>query len=100
MKNQPDINAIALERWQIKKLHSDQRSIIENVLAGNDTFGLLATGAGKSICYQLPGYLLEGVCVVVSPLIALMEDQMNQLKIRGFKVVGLFGAINQETIIQ
>jgi len=100
LKNQPDIGAIALERWQIKKLHSDQRSIIENVLAGNDTFGLLATGAGKSICYQLPGYLLEGVCVVVSPLIALMEDQMNQLKIRGFKVVGLFGAINQETIIQ
>ena len=100
MKNQPDIDAIALERWQIKKLHSDQRSIIENVLAGNDTFGLLATGAGKSICYQLPGYLLEGVCVVVSPLIALMEDQMNQLKIRGFKVVGLFGAINQDTIIQ
>lgn len=100
MKNQPDIDAIALERWQIKKLHSDQRSIIENVLAGNDTFGLLATGAGKSICYQLPGYLLEGVCVVVSPLIALMEDQMNQLKIRGFKVVGLFGTMNQETIIQ
>lgn len=100
MKKQPDINAIALERWQIKQLHSDQRSIIENVLAGNDTFGLLATGAGKSICYQLPGYLLEGVCVVVSPLIALMEDQMNQLKSRGFKVVGLFGTMNQETIIQ
>ncbi len=100
MKNQPDIDAIALERWQIKQLHSDQRSIIENVLAGNDTFGLLATGAGKSICYQLPGYLLEGVCIVVSPLIALMEDQMNQLKSRGFKVVGLFGTINQETIIQ
>ena len=100
MKNKPDIDAIALERWQIKQLHSDQRSIIENVLAGNDTFGLLATGAGKSICYQLPGYLLEGVCIVVSPLIALMEDQMNQLKSRGFKVVGLFGTINQETIIQ
>ena len=100
MKNKPDIDAIALERWQIKQLHSDQRSIIENVLAGNDTFGLLATGAGKSVCYQLPGYLLEGVCIVVSPLIALMEDQMNQLKSRNFKVVGLFGTINQETIIQ
>ena len=100
MKNKPDIDAIALERWQIKQLHSDQRSIIENVLAGNDTFGLLATGAGKSVCYQLPGYLLEGVCIVVSPLIALMEDQMNQLKSRDFKVVGLFGSINQETIIQ
>ena len=100
MNNKPDIDAIAFERWQIKQLHSDQRSIIENVLAGNDTFGLLATGAGKSICYQLPGYILEGVCIVVSPLIALMEDQMNQLKNRGFKVVGLFGTINQETIIQ
>ena len=100
MKNKPDIDEIALERWQIKQLHSDQRSIIENILAGYDTFGLLATGAGKSVCYQLPGYLLEGVCVVVSPLIALMEDQMNQLKSRDFKVIGLFGTINQETIIQ
>lgn len=100
MKNKPDIDAIALERWQIKQLSSDQRSIIENVLAGNDTFGLLATGAGKSVCYQLPAYLLEGVCIVVSPLIALMEDQMNQLKRRDFKAIGLFGNINQETIIQ
>ena len=100
MKNKPDIDKIALERWQIKQLHSDQRSIIENVLAGNDTFGLLATGAGKSVCYQLPGYLLEGVCIVLSPLIALMEDQMNQLKSRGFKAIGLFGTVNQETIIQ
>jgi ATP-dependent DNA helicase RecQ len=100
LKNKPDIDAIALERWQIKQLHSNQRSIIENVLAGNDTFGLLATGAGKSVCYQLPGYLLEGICIVVSPLIALMEDQMNQLKSRDFKVIGLFGTINQETIIQ
>ncbi len=100
MNIKPDIDAIALERWQIKELHSDQRSIIENVLSGNDTFGLLATGAGKSICYQLPGFLLEGVCIVVSPLIALMEDQINQLKDRGFKAIGLFGSINQETIIQ
>jgi ATP-dependent DNA helicase RecQ len=100
LKNKPDIDAIALERWQIKQLSSDQRSIIENVLAGNDTFGLLATGAGKSVCYQLPAYLLEGVCIVVSPLIALMEDQMNQLKRRDFKAIGLFGNINQETIIQ
>ena len=100
MKLKPDIDKIALERWQIRQLHPNQKTIIESTLAGNDTFGLLATGAGKSICYQLPGFVLEGICIVISPLIALMEDQINQLKNRDFKAIGLFGAINQETIIQ
>lgn len=100
MKLKPDIDKIALERWQIRQLHPNQKTIIESTLAGNDTFGLLATGAGKSICYQLPGLVLEGICIVISPLIALMEDQINQLKNRDFKAIGLFGAINQETIIQ
>jgi len=100
LKLKPDIDKIALERWQIRQLHPNQKTIIESTLAGNDTFGLLATGAGKSICYQLPGFVLEGICIVISPLIALMEDQINQLKNRDFKAIGLFGAINQETIIQ
>lgn len=62
-----------------------QEAIIEAVLAGRDTLGVLATGTGKSLCYQLPGYLLEGLVVVVSPLISLMEDQLDQLQQLGEK---------------
>lgn len=62
-----------------------QAELVSAVLAGRDTLGVLATGTGKSLCYQLPGYLLEGLVVVVSPLISLMEDQLDQLQQLGEK---------------
>ncbi|QDP40494.1 RecQ family ATP-dependent DNA helicase [Radiobacillus deserti] len=64
-----------------------QREIIEDVLAGKDVLGILPTGSGKSICYQLPARLLTGTVVVISPLISLMIDQVKQLKATGFKEV-------------
>ncbi|WP_083964368.1 DNA helicase RecQ [Shimazuella kribbensis] len=57
-----------------------QQQIVESVLAGNDTFGILPTGGGKSICYQIPAMLLDGITVVVSPLISLMKDQVDSLR--------------------
>ncbi|TCT25609.1 ATP-dependent DNA helicase RecQ [Melghiribacillus thermohalophilus] len=64
-----------------------QEEIITEVLKGNDVLGILPTGTGKSLCYQLPALLTEGVTVVVSPLISLMVDQVKQLRMRGIKNV-------------
>lgn len=64
-----------------------QKETIESVLAGQDTLSMLATGTGKSICYQLPTYLLKKPTVIVSPLVSLMQDQVEQLKVNGEKRV-------------
>ena len=58
----------------------NQEAIIQNVLDGNDTFVLMPTGGGKSLCYQLPSIILEGTAVVISPLIALMKNQVDAMR--------------------
>jgi len=72
-----------------------QKEIIDHVLSGRDALALLPTGGGKSICYQVPGLMLDGLCIVISPLIALIKDQVEQLKQRGVKAIGLTGGISQ-----
>jgi ATP-dependent DNA helicase RecQ len=67
----------------LAKLRPGQREVIEQVLAGRDTLAIMPSGAGKSLCYQLPALLLRGTTVVVSPLIALMKDQADKLEARG-----------------
>lgn len=75
-----------------------QEDIINSVLAGNDTLALLPTGGGKSVCFQVPALLREGVCIVVTPLIALMNDQVNQLKKRGIQAVAVHSAMSRQEI--
>lgn len=74
------IEQILEHYWGYKKFRPFQKEIIESVVAGKDTIALLPTGGGKSLCFQLPSLINEGITVVVSPLIALMQDQITQLK--------------------
>lgn len=73
-----------------------QRQVIENVLARHDTLVVMPTGGGKSICYQIPALIFEGLTVVVSPLIALMKDQVDQLAALGFQAVFLNSSLSAE----
>lgn len=71
--------------WGFSEFRPKQQEIVNSILAKNDTIALLPTGGGKSVAFQVPGLFFEGICIVVSPLIALMEDQVSNLKDRGIK---------------
>lgn len=75
-----------------------QADIIQSVLNGNDTMALLPTGGGKSLCFQIPALINDGICIVVSPLIALMKDQVAQLKKRNIKAAAIFSGLTYSEI--
>jgi superfamily II DNA helicase RecQ len=75
------------EVFRIRELRPGQAEIIESVLAGRDTLAIMPTGSGKSLTYQLPALVLPGPTLVVSPLLALIEDQFNKLKAAGIAIV-------------
>ena len=84
--------------WKHSAFRKPQDEIIQSVLDGNDTFALLPTGGGKSVCYQVPGMMSSGITLVISPLIALIKDQVNNLQQKDIKSVALIGGINQNEI--
>jgi ATP-dependent DNA helicase RecQ len=84
------------QTFGIERLRPGQRAVIDRVLAGRNTLAIMPTGAGKSLCYQLPAQLLPGRTLVVSPLIALMKDQVEAMRERGIAAVQLNSAIDSE----
>ncbi|WP_418499176.1 RecQ family ATP-dependent DNA helicase [Flagellimonas sp.] len=90
---QKETTAILKEFWGHDGFRGSQKAIIDTVLSGRDVLALMPTGGGKSICYQVPTLAQEGICIVVSPLVALIQDQVAQLKKRGIKAIALTGGI-------
>jgi ATP-dependent DNA helicase RecQ len=97
--SQPDTPLTVLQRyWKHERFRPLQEEIIGAVLEGKDTLALLPTGGGKSVCFQVPALMKEGLCIVVTPLIALMNDQVNQLKKRGIQAVAVHSAMSRDEI--
>ncbi|WP_395063765.1 ATP-dependent DNA helicase RecQ [Flavobacterium sp.] len=85
--------------WNHDAFRTPQEEVIASVLSGKDTFVLMPTGGGKSITFQVPAMMMDGICLVISPLIALMKDQVANLHNRGIKAIALTGGIHQDEII-
>ena len=86
--------------WGYDQFRGSQQQIINAVLNHQDVIALMPTAGGKSICYQIPAMSVEGICIVISPLVALIQDQVSQLKSKGIKAIGLTGGISQNDLIQ
>ena len=91
---QEDALQILEKYWGFRQFRPQQLEVIESILDARDTLTLFPTGGGKSICFQVPALIKEGICIVVSPLISLMEDQVNALKQKNIKAMAITGGIS------
>lgn len=91
--------AILQKYWKYDQFRPLQNEIIDSVISGKDTLAILPTGGGKSVCFQVPAMMTEGICLVISPLVALMKDQVANLQARNIKAIALTGGIRSEEMI-
>ncbi len=92
------IHHILSKYWGFSKFRALQEDIIQSVLDGKDTLALMPTGGGKSLCFQVPALLKPGICIVVSPLIALMKDQVENLKEKGIKAIAVISGMGKREV--
>jgi len=84
--------------WKHESFRPLQEEVIQSVFAGRDTLALMPTGGGKSICFQVPALMKEGICIVVTPLIALMKDQVENLRAKGIQAVAIFSGMTKREV--
>ena len=93
-----DAKKILIKYWGHTHFRIMQEEIIQSVLSGKDTLALLTTGGGKSICFQIPALMQDGICIVISPLISLMNDQIKHLKSKGIKSIAITSDLSKNEV--
>ena len=95
-----DPRAVLKQYWGYDDFRGIQREIIDSILDGQDTVGLMPTGGGKSVTFQVPALMMEGICLVITPLIALMKDQVEHLRSRGIRATMIHSGMTRTEIVQ
>src|SRR3712207_2878859 len=91
---------ILQQYWGYPEFRGIQKEIIESIGNRQDTLGLMPTGGGKSITFQVPALAMEGVCIVITPLIALMKDQVDHLLAKGIRAAAIYSGMTRQEIIK
>ena len=94
-----DLKAILQKYWGYPDFRGIQKDIIDSICQGNDTLGLMPTGGGKSITFQVPALAMDGVCIVITPLIALMKDQVAHLRKNGIRAAAINSSMTHGEVV-